>query len=235
MARGKQFSQLIADLKDELGHSSSVAVGVDLLATLQYDINRSYESLWDDYDWPHLRIIADRIPLSAGERYYDFPTQITLETLTTVEVWYNNQALGVERGVGTKQYNIMDPALDARSDPVLNWDVVWNEAGKKAQIEVWPMPVSNDQELQLIGKRPFAKLVDDSDVCYLDSIAVVLFAAARRLKRQKSTDGDVILAEAQQRLATIRGRVGPTSRVIMGGGVIDPVMSKRIQVIIAGS
>jgi hypothetical protein len=234
MARGRQFSELIADLKDEIGHSSNVAVGVDYQTQLKYDINRAYESLYDDYFWPHLRLVADRIPLAAGDRFYDFPADMSLEGLESVEVWYSNQPLPVERGVGMREYALLDPDADARSDPVQKWDTQWDAGTSTVQIEVWPLPSSNNQELQLIGKVKLSRLVEDADVCHLDDRLVVLFAAARRLKRSKSPDADLALAEAQQRLSTLRARTGPSARVIMGGGETIEKRN-RSTVVIAGS
>ena len=56
MARGKQLTQLIDELRAEVGHAVSVSVGVDNLPAIKQIIRRTQETLYDDFDWPHLRI-----------------------------------------------------------------------------------------------------------------------------------------------------------------------------------
>lgn len=211
-----QFMDLVSDLKDEIGQATSVGLGVDFLQKLKYDIQRTYQSLYDDYDWPHLNTKAEKL-LAAGSRYYDFPATVDLTAVSAVVPYYNGQFHSeLQRGIGSSEYAMFDSYADVRSDPVMRWDTYWS--GTTPQFEVWPIPASNDQKLYFFGKRKITPLVDDEDLCLLDDIMVVLFAAARILKRQNSADAKETLAEAQARFARVRANTGPAKKIRMGMG-----------------
>src|SRR3546814_13361666 len=75
MARGTQFRVLVEMLKAEIGASTLVSVGVDALPEHKQAIVRTQALLYDEYDWPFLQIRPFK-DLEAGEKYYDFPTEI---------------------------------------------------------------------------------------------------------------------------------------------------------------
>jgi hypothetical protein len=219
VARGTAFSELVIQLRNETGRSDDVNVGVDELPLLKQAINSAYITLYDDNDWPHLRKTFDRISLSAGSRYYDFPTGLNSERVETVAVWYNGEPHRVDRGISFEEYSLYSSEDDERSDPVTRWDVRWT--GTEDQIEVWPIPSSNTQKLQFTGIQSISRLVDDDDLCLLDDILVVKLAAAEILGEK---GGKIKLAQAQERLRKLKGRGHSTSRYQLGLG--DPGLSR---------
>ncbi len=230
MAVGSQFLTLIDMLKNELGVSTNVGVGVDNLPSLQNDINRSYEILLETYEWDHLKYIPTRISLSAGQRLYDFPANLKLNGLTHVTCWQGNVPIELERGIGEREYAIFDSLSDLRSDPTLRWDTRFN--GVATQMEVWPIPASNELTLELTGQYKMARLIDDADKCWLDDRIVVLGAAVRRLARQKSDDAAVAREEFTTLLTRLRANGGPGQTVVMGDA--GEPRRKRPTVSIAG-
>lgn len=221
MARGKQLSQLVDMLRAETGQSTSVSVGVSKLPELKQLLRRTQETLYDAYDWPFLRVQPFK-NLSAGARYYDFPTDLNMERVEEVVVWWNGEPFPLTRGIGFENYAAYDSANDERTDPVTHWDVRWT--GSAEQVEVWPIPATtytttNKYRLQFKGIRPLRTMVSDSDVADLDDQLIVLFAAAEILARQKSEDAQAKQAKAVERFNTLKGRTrGGSSMFVLGGG-----------------
>ena len=157
MARGTQFLSLITDLRAELRRSSSVAVGVDDLDSLKQVLNRVYQTLVMQYNWPHLRIMFKVVSLAAGQRYYDFPTgawsgatvKLIYERVIRAAVTYSGQVQDIERGIDFEEYASYNSDDDERAEPALRWDVTWT--GTADQIEIWPIPNTNDQKLHFQG------------------------------------------------------------------------------------
>src|SRR5262245_45580808 len=150
MARGTQLLQLVTLLRDELGRSNSVAVGVDDIPSLKSTLRRVQETLYDAEEWPHMRTVFPRKLMQAGERFSDFPTDMNFDRLEDVALWYNGRPIPVLRGIGFDEYAIHDSENDVRNDPVRAWDVRWT--GTKEQVEVWPVPAStNAMGLQFKG------------------------------------------------------------------------------------
>lgn len=231
MAIGTQFGELIDMLKNELGRSTNVGVGVDDRPQLMHHINRAYSTLYLKHDWPHLRSIATRISLQAGDRYYDMPSTIDLTGIESVTCWQGNTPIEMDRGIGVEEYAAFDSVNDVRSDPAMKWDTRFT--GSATQIEVWPIPATDENELEIKGKFKIAKMVDDEDLCWLDDDLVVLAAAARLLARQKSDDAPVVRDELNSHLTYLKGSAGPTKTVVMGGAT-EPARRRWPHVSIAG-
>ena len=216
MARGTQLGTLVDMLKAETGQSVSVSVGVDALEGLKTVLRRQQVMLYDAYDWPFLRVKPTK-NLAAGQRYYDFPANIELEGVVEVSVWWGGQPHEIGRGIGIEQYAQYDSDSDQRADPPERWDIV--NVSNVPQIEIWPIPVSNDMKLQFIGKRPLRALTADSDVADLDDQLIVLHAKAEILARQKSEDAKLAAQAAAARLNQLKARgQGGSEMISIGGG-----------------
>jgi hypothetical protein len=203
-------------LRDETGRSNSVAVGVDEDGLLKQAIRRAQEDLYEQVDWPFLQTVFDRISLQAGDRYYDFPAGMSYDRLVCKPaVWIDSIPFELERGIGFEEYAVYDSESDARSEPATRWDVRWT--GTEEQIEVWPVPSTNTQELQFIGIRKLRPLIAHADVADLDDQLIVLFAAADLIDDEVKAKKK--LAAAQARFNRLKGnakRGGKTYRMGMG-------------------
>ncbi|WP_137389148.1 hypothetical protein [Rhodoligotrophos defluvii] len=206
-----------------------MSVGVADVDNLKQTLNRNYLDLYLEYDWPHLRMVFDKIPLQAGERFYDLPDGLNLDRVEEVVVWYSGLSHPLIRGIDFADYNGFDSQLDYRSEPALKWDARWT--GTKTQVEIWPVPYSNDQTIQFKGFVNAPRLVNDEDVCLLDDNLVVLFSAHELLQGQKGADAETKLAKARERLNRLKGRsqggsekrrlgLGPVARYVSGRAIV---------------
>jgi len=228
MARGRTFLNLVIDLRNELARSSSVAVGVDDLSRLKHHINRAYEQRYDEHEWPHLRRTFDAVALSAGQRYYDFPTDLNYERVERAWVWWTNEPIPIDRGITVDDYAAYDSANDERSDPVCKWDV--RSIGDAVQFEVWPLPASNDVEVTFLGHRKISRLVNDADVCLLDDWLIVLDAAAAIEKDQDRRQQRLAEAEKRFRWVTANAESGGLKEVRLNLGPDDRDPHKGVRI-----
>jgi len=215
MARGKQLLSLIAQLRAETGRSQDVSVGVDESENLKEILRRTQETLYDDYEWPHLRV-QKVITLNAGQRYYDLPTELNYDRIQQVKLKYNSTYVDVERGIRFEDYSTYDSNATPpeRSFPTLKWDV--RHTGVREQLEVWPVP-NQGASLYMFGTKKLADLIEEEDVAELDDRMVVLFAASELLLRQKSSDAKLKLSLAERRLAMLRRNSQADSKMIQVG------------------
>lgn len=229
MAVGTQFMALVDMLREDLGKSTNVGVGVDDLPSLKRAINRSYAILTDKYRWDHLTYKPPRISLNAGQRVYDFPANLKLNDLAEVVVWQGATAIPLDRGISHPEYAIFNSDDGVRGDPPQKWDLMFN--GTATQIEIWPIPASNGNKLALTGNYHLPALINDSDLCRLDDELVVLGAAARHLERQGSKDAKTAKEEFAQRLSDMQKRGGPGMRVSMNGAGDSPQSRRNLLIV----
>ena len=198
---GDMLATLVEETQYELLQVASPAAGQNFREHIKARIRREYRRLYHDYDWPHLIDWTDLLT-QAGERYYDWPADAALDT--TIEVWrqWGGTWSPVDRGIDPEHYNAFDSDDDTRSDPVLRW-----RPKGSAQIELWPVPSTDDLKLRFVVKTPFTPLVEEDDRCDLDTDLVVLHAAAQLARRHSSEDAAIILARAQQHYNTLKSRL----------------------------
>ncbi|HXI56133.1 MAG TPA: hypothetical protein VNO55_08745 [Polyangia bacterium] len=228
MARGTQLIKLLEMLRGELGRATSVAVGVDDAEGLKIKLRARQELLYDDYDWPFLRE-RFRKDLLWTERYYDLPTGLNLERIEEAHVWYGNLPRPIERTIEEQDYAYFRSDDGIVADPVLKWDVRFT--GTAPQIEVWPVPASNNQYIIWRGIRNLNPLIADEDTADLDDQLIVLLTAAEIMEKQGSPSAGTLKKLANGRLVSMRARArGAQQRYRLGMGVVNPDRPNKIVV-----
>jgi len=216
MPTGVQLSQMISDLRSELGHSVNVAHGVNTKGNMAYMVRRTQEVLYEEHDWPFLLVDRD-VTAFAGQFLYNYPNDMPFEVINAV--WWKEGSLltAMDYGVTIDDFNLYDTAADERSNPVQKW----RHRPDEGQLEIWPRPSLNGT-IRFRGSAPLRALVDDSDTCTLDSNLIILHTAAELLARQKSEDAPLKAELARKHLTKLLSNQGAQKRRpwVMGGGGI---------------
>ena len=215
MARGKQLLSLIAQLRAETGRTQDVSVGVDEVENLKVILQRTQETLYEEYEWPHMRV-QKTITLNAGQRHYDLPSGLNFDRIQDVKLRYNSVYVDLERGITFDDYSVYDSnaSTPVRSFPTLKWDI--RDTGSGEQVEVWPIP-NTSATVYMFGTKILGDLIQDADTADLDDRLIVLFAAAEMLARQKSNDAKIKLSQAERRLAMLRKNSQAGSKTVQVG------------------
>jgi len=206
MARNVSLGVLIDDLRAEAGHSLQANLGVQMRDVLVKVLQRQQRRLWEDFDWTFLRVERD-VAVAAGQRYYNFPVDLTLERLEKVEFKYGDRWIPVEYGITRREYDTHDSDRGVRAFPIERWKEADND-----QIEIWPIPSQNGSTatssniLRFTGIRKLRSLVAESDLADLDDTLLVLYSAAEILAREKSNDAKLKLDMANQHYKRLKGR-----------------------------
>lgn len=203
MALYSTFGEMLTQLRAEARLSTNPAVGASANDRYKAILNRVYENLYRSYEWPHLKYVAPRIQLQAGQRFYDFPAAVNHERLTSVTTWNGPTEYPISPGIGSAEYAQFDSVGDVRFDPPMRYDLRSTAPGA-TQIEIWPVPASGDFKLEITGVRKCPKLVNSADICLLESNMVVLFAASDLLAAVNKDDSQAKLSAAKQFLIDVR-------------------------------
>lgn len=203
MARNKPLLSLLQDYRAEIRASTNAAHNTSARETQVRLLRRVQETLWEDYDWPHMRVTR-YVDLQAGQRYYQPPEDLSLDRLEKIEVRYGQLWVPLCHGIDASHYSTWDSELDERSWPVERWEV-----HEDREFELWPIPADNadpvslEGRLKLEGIRNLRPLVADDDLADLDDRLIVLFAAAETLAASGAQDAPLKLKAAQDRKASL--------------------------------
>lgn len=230
MPVGVALVDLRRDLRAETGQSLNMAQGVQSQATQDNQLDRQQRELWQAYDWPHLKYWVD-LPVSAGQALYDYPADMPFDQINYV-YWCMAGGTSWQPVLYGADGFMVRPSLSPGTP--LRWfnKVVVDPSTKLTkpvgQLELVPVP-SGDGTLRFQGSAPCNPLVNDSDICILDSKAIVLFAAAEILATQKAEAAQLKLQKAQNFLRKILSNQGADKRrnYNMGGKFRDGYLGAR--------
>lgn len=211
MPVGVSLGALVDQLRHEIGASTGAGQGVNVRDAQKHTLRTTQQRLHDEWAWPHMVVETDESIL-AGQRYYTFDPTLLFQRVQWTKVKWNTSWLPVfERADFTELYNSQDSDEDERADPIQFW-----RHYDTGQYEVWPLPESA-QTLRWRGTKKLNDLVAEDDIAELDDRVIVLFAAARWLKRLKSMDADNVLAEANSHLNRLKGQGIKRGQSVVGG------------------
>lgn len=226
----QSLGTLVNNLRLEVGHSSSPATGLNQRDQFVYILNRAQEELALDYDWPSLRVDRD-ILIVAGGRYYNYPVDMPFGNINHIWLVYNTIYGELEYGIGPAEFALFNSNTGFTSWPVERW--MHNEDTNT--FELWPVPseappatpTSQAALVRLRGTKDVPQMVADADMCVLPATAILLYAAAEVLAREKAPDAELKLAKAKEYLRRVRVREGAHKRqpFVIGGGQTDGVNS----------
>lgn len=215
--RGTTLVKLLDDLRVEARLSLNPAHNAQNRSSQVRAIQREQERLWEDFDWPHLRIYPQQ-PVQAGQRYYETPENMIIDRIERVEIFLDGHWCKLEPGIDACEYSAWNSDLDARSWPPRKWKFNENE-----DIELWPIPninadpVTMNGMLRITGIRNLKPLVADDDRADLDDVMLVGFCAAKMLAASGAKDARLTLDAANARYDRLRGRLTPRTAIKMFG------------------
>lgn len=214
--RGKTLEALVDDLRAETRLSLNPAHNAQDRDVQVKHLQRVQEWLWDDYDWPHLRV-ERLIPLQAGQRYYAFPSDLSMDRVEQFSVQAEGRrAAKLVAGIGDDEYDVTSSDAGERAWPPRRWRYTESQ-----DFEVWPVPdrtydaTTGDGLLKITGIRTLAPLVDSSDRADLDDRLIVLFAAAERLAASGAKDANFKRDTALKRYAKLKSETQNVRRFRM--------------------
>lgn len=241
--RGQTLAQLLSELRAECGYSQNTAHGINNRDSLVQSLKRTQRRLWQQWDWMHMRVSRE-IPVLAGQRYYNCPTDLPYERIDTAEFKFGGIWTPLRFKIDERDYSIFDPRMDERSWPIQKWDITEDPAATGGvpsdggMIEIWPLPSDSgvpggslEGNIRLTGIRKLLPFESDSDRADLDGDLIVLYSAAEILMRDKKEDAQAKLTLAQQLFMQLRGNPEKNRSFVLAG--CDPDDEYRQPVIVA--
>lgn len=209
MARGTTLGTMLTMLRGECRYASDSNVGQSRNPALKVSLKRQLAMLYEEHDWPHLMGAWEDKAIVAGSRYYDFPTDISMDGAVKAYHQWGGVWQPLQAGFDPTVYNEFDSDDDERADPVQAWRVY-----SGTQFEVWPIPVTAGT-IRFVGKQAMGAFEQDTDTCVLDDHLVVLFAAAEEMADKPR--GKVLADAAARRLAQLKASQNKTVSFRPGG------------------
>lgn len=212
MPVGVKLIDLRRELRAETGQTLNPAQGVAAQQTQDIQLDRQQRELWQGYEWPHLRYWED-IAASAGQSIYNYPTSMPFDQVNRIYYAEPNSTLWRDLQYGLRAYDF-SLSTPQRGTPCRWGNKVAVVAGKtnpNGQVQLLPVP-GQSGTLRFEGQAPVNPLVNDDDVCVIDSKAIVLFAAVEILATNKAEAAQLKLQKAQRYMQNLMRQQGADKR-----------------------
>jgi hypothetical protein len=232
MPLGVALADLRYELRAEIYASLLPAHGLSSVDMQNVILARAQRELWNQYAWPHLVYRID-IDVPALTQYLDYDPTMPFENVTGL--WRNYDPNNMQPWLPLR-YGFEDWINETlTSFPPVRWrntvtvdpdSGLTNYAG---QAQLWPIP-SMDTFMRWNGQAPLNPLLVDTDVCMIDSTAIVLTAAAELLGAQKGETASLKGQKAQAYIRRLIGRQGANKRDVyaLGQGRLNqPTYAQR--------
>lgn len=206
MARGKTLEWILETVRAEARLSLSAAANIQVRDPHVVLIQREQERLWEDFNWPHLRIYPT-IALQAGQYRYSLPDNLTMDRVETIEVFDGGRWKPLRPEITDLDYETYETELDQRSWPAEAW-----RANEDNEIEIWPIPDQNadattlEGTLRVTGIRNLNTFVAESDVADLDGRLIALYVAGGILAASGAKDAQLKLEAANKLYLKLKGK-----------------------------
>lgn len=228
MARGTTLTKLLDLYRAECRLSFNPAHNSQDRDRQVSHIQRTQEWLWEDFDWPLLRV-ERTLATQAGQRYYTFPSDVHIDRIKKVEVFYDSAYLALHAGIDAEHYSAYNSDLDQRQWPPQRWKISEDE-----NMEIWPIPSINAAGLEgtvkVTGIKNLSPLIAGSDTADLDDRLITLFCASEYLAASGGKDANLKLDQANKRYAKLRGAQMVRKKFSMFGVHQPPDRAQRIPI-----
>lgn len=210
MARKTTLTELLRQYRAECRFSLAVEHNVQAAQQQIMHLQRTQEWLWDDFDWPFLRVTRT-FDVQAGQRFYGPPEDIKVDRIEKLDAYWGGGYVPLHAGIDSAHYSTFDPTLDQRDWPPRRWQIAEDDEQDIEQIEIWPLPGQNadatthEGRITVHGIRNLKPLVALSDHADLDDRLIVLFAASEVLASRGDKNAPVVQQAANKRYLKLRG------------------------------
>lgn len=222
MARGSTLVRVLDLYRAEVRASQNPAHNSQVRDTQVKLLQRTQEQLWEDFDWPLLRVFR-YVELQTGQRRYSPPSDMKIDRINKVEVFHDSAWCPLHAGIDAENYTAYNSDLDERQWPPQRYQYDEDE-----QLEIWPIPdagydaASKEGWVRLTGIRNLKPFVADGDRADIDDRLIALYAAAETLAADGAKDAQLKLDLANKRFAKLRGAQMPRRKFkLFGAGQSD--------------
>lgn len=234
MARGIALSVVRDKLKRELRD----AIETNSYQDDQYNgkLIAKQSDLCNAYKWDFLEDYWDA-PVVAGTRYVAIPTStirgiaatINFEFPVHVDRFWNTFYYPVDSSITMDLFNYRNSDLDQRQDPIMRWQMATNvnETAHANEIEVWPIPLTN-QVLRFSAQRSPLTISGDTDTFDLDDLVIVYGVAMEELALRDERLYQLMGQKFQARLMKLRAGYENAESFVLGQNQLEEFRRTRL-------
>jgi len=198
----KTLGEIRSDIQIRLGFGMAGQSGIVNSSLIDSMIRSAQDQLYEQFDWAELKSVYERTT-GADQQYYDYPTDCNIERITGIFVVWGGQYIPLKEGIdatvrGGSAGGV--PAFYERRD----------------QIELFPVPTSNEYTLRFEYIKTLSPLSVNSDRTSLPSQIIYLHALSNAKAHYRQPDAQTYASQLDALLNKLKSK--HRSRSVWGKG-----------------
>lgn len=177
----KTLGEIRADIQIRLGFGMAGQAGVVNAPLIDSFIRSAQEQLIEQYDFLRLKGFDERTT-GASQQFYDYPEGCDAYNLKSVSIYWNGRVIPLKEGIEPTDRGITP------SGPPQKYE-------RRDQIELWPIPSSNEYTIRTEFMKEPGALVNNSDRVSIDSQLIFLHALSNAKAHYRQPDAQTYASQ----------------------------------------
>lgn len=206
----KTLGELRADIQIRLGFGMAGQSGVVNAPLIDSFIRSAQEQLFEQYDFLRLKAVHERTT-GAQQQFYDYPDGCDADNVKNISVIWGGRMYDLIEGIDTTNRGVTPSGPPQRYE-------------RRDQIEIWPLPSTNEYTLRIEYISTPSALVNNSDRVSIDSQLIFLHALSNAKAHYRQPDAQTYASQLEAMLVKMKQK--NRSRTVYGKTrQIDPYAS----------
>lgn len=188
----KTLGEIRSDIQTRLGFGMAGQAGIVNSALIDSMIRSAQEQLYTQFDWAELKAVYERLT-GADQQFYDYPPDCNIERITGFWVIWGGKHVALKEGIKASDRSFSVGSVPARYE-------------RRDQIELNPIPSSDEYTLRFEYIKTLSPLVVNSDRTSLPSEIVYLHALSNAKAHYRQPDAATYASQLEAMLEKLKAK-----------------------------
>jgi len=188
----KTLGEIRSDIQIRLGFGMAGQSGIVNSSLIDSMIRSAQEQLYMQFDWIELKAVYERLTGSA-QQYYDYPADCNVERITGLYVIWGGRHIPLSEGILATDRDIPSGDVPIKYE-------------RRDQLEVWPIPSSNQYTLRFEYIKTLAPLNVNSDRTSLPSEIIYLHALSNAKAHYRQPDAQTYASQLDAMINKLKAK-----------------------------
>lgn len=172
----KTLGEIRSDIQTRLGFGMAGQAGIVNSALIDSMIRSAQEQLYEQFDWAELKATYERTT-GTNQQFYDYPADCNIERMKSFVIIWGGRYIPLKEGIEPHHRSNNSGSVPARYE-------------RRDQIELFPIPLTNEYTLRFEYIKTLSTLIVNSDRTSLPSEIVYLHALANAKAHYRQPDSE---------------------------------------------
>lgn len=177
----KTLGEIRSNIQTRLGFGMAGQAGIVNSALIDSMIQSAQEQLYLQFDWAELKAVYER-STGSDQQFYDYPVDCNIERMTSFVIIWGGRHIPLKEGIEPQHRTLNAGSVPARYE-------------RRDQIELYPIPQTDEYTLRFEYIKTLSPLIVNSDRTSLPSEIIYLHALSNAKAHYRQPDAETYASQ----------------------------------------